>query len=106
MAWKFGMGFFGGYYFGPGIFWVLIITPIRSSLSVEIRSTPTPGRNAPNNVKARNGLVNLQPRRCYGRQATLLPRIGERIVTALREHGTLALVRFCLPRRPSLRTLQ
>ena len=75
MAWKFGMGFFGGYYFGPGIFWVLIIAPIRSSLSVEIRSTPTPGRNAPNNVMARNGLVNLQPRRCYGRQATLLPRI-------------------------------
>ena len=70
MAWKFGMGFFGGYYFGPGIFWVLIIAPIRSSLSVEIRSTPTPGHNAPN-----NGSVSSQPSRHYGRKTTLLPRI-------------------------------
>ena len=61
---------FRGLHFGPGIFWVLIIAPIRSSLSVEIRSTPTPRHNAPN-----NGSVNSQPNRHYGRKATLLPRI-------------------------------
>ena len=32
-------GFFGGLNFGPGIFWVLIFTPIRSSLSLEMWST-------------------------------------------------------------------
>ena len=61
---------FRGLHFGPGIFWVLIIAPIRSSLSVEIRSTPTPGHNAPN-----NGSANSQPSRHYGRKATLPPRI-------------------------------
>ena len=52
MAGRFGMGFFGGYIFtGPRIclgfvlnrrdFWgALIFAPIRSSLSLEIRSIP------------------------------------------------------------------
>ena len=45
MAREFGMGFFGG---GGclkplGFFWILIFAPIRSSLSLEIWSTPPPG---------------------------------------------------------------
>ena len=41
MAWKFGMGFLGGYILVQGFFGVLIFAPIRSSLSLEIRSTPS-----------------------------------------------------------------
>ena len=35
-------GNFGGLNFCPGIFWVLIFAPIRSSLSLKIRITPRP----------------------------------------------------------------
>ena len=40
MAWKFGMGFLWGYILVQGFFGVLIFAPIRSSLSLEIWSTP------------------------------------------------------------------
>ena len=57
VARKFGMEFFGGYilvqgtfFLGGGgclkplgFFWILIIAPIRSSLSLEIWSTPASG---------------------------------------------------------------
>ena len=59
VARKVGMGFFGGYilvqgtffFWGGGggglkpfgFFWILIIAPIRSSLSLEIWSTPASG---------------------------------------------------------------
>ena len=61
VARKFGIGFLGGYIlvqgiffffflgrgggcFKPlGVFWILIFAPIRSSLSLEIWSTPAPG---------------------------------------------------------------
>ena len=42
MAKKFGMGFFGGLILAQGFFWVLIFATIRSSMSLEIRTTPPP----------------------------------------------------------------
>ena len=61
-AWKFGLGFFGGLIFRPGIFLgfvgsprsfggVLIFAPIRSSPSLKTLSTPPPPSPARCHIK-------------------------------------------------------